>query len=389
MGYYKGRMFIKAFRMISRRVFLPGQLSSSESSTSSSLSESDVDLPSSVEQITKNILKLDKPFIDLAEIEVTSGNGGSGCYTFIQPKGYRSKLPAGGNGGKGGDIWIHSKAHKKSLKLQKIIKAENGTPGQGKDMHGKNGADKSIYVPVGTIIREVNKFGKLRYLGSLDEPEKKLLIAEGGKGGRGNKEHSDVNDTEVGQMGKRKKLQLELKLIADIGFVGYPNAGKTTLLAALTRACPKIDSYPFTTLQPYLGIIEFMDGNRITIADMPGIIDGAAEGKGLGHDFLKHIQRTKGLVYVLDINNEPEKTLLTLYKELKLFDEKLIQKPFTIALNKADLMEDIESKRKVFGDKAIVISAKYGKGLLELVKQFQEILKPFKEVEKITDDSVS
>lgn len=379
-------MFLKAFRMISKGFYLPGQLTSSSSSSSS---DSDVDVPSSVEQIAKNILKLDKPFVDLTEIEVSSGNGGSGCYTFIQPKGYRSKIPAGGNGGKGGDVWIESKSHKKSLKLPKTIKAESGTAGQGKDMNGKCGADKNIQVPVGTIIREINKFGKLRYLGTLDEPEKKLLIVEGGKGGRGNKDHSDVTDAEVGQPGKKKKLQLELKLIADIGFVGYPNAGKTTLLAALTRACPKIDSYPFTTLQPYLGIIEFMDGNRITVADMPGIIDGAAEGKGLGHNFLKHIQRTKGLVYVLDINNEPEKTLLTLYKELKLFDVKLVQKPYTIALNKADLMQDPESKRKVFGDKAAVISAKYGKGLIELVKQFQEILKSYNEVGKITDDSVS
>jgi GTP-binding protein len=320
---------------------------------------------------------------------VTSGNGGNGCYTFIQPRGFRSKIPAGGNGGKGGDVWISAKSHKKSLKLSKTMKAENGNPGQGKDMHGRGGADKLIFVPVGTIIREVNKFGKIRYLDSLDEPQKKILIAEGGKGGRGNKEHADITEAEKGEPGKRRKLQLELKLIADIGLVGYPNAGKTTLLAALTRACPKIASYPFTTLQPYLGIIEFIDGKRITVADMPGIIEGAAEGKGLGHDFLKHIQRTKGLVYVLDINDNPERTLLTLYNELKLFDEKLIQKPFTIVLNKADLVEDSESKKKVFGDKAVVISAKYGKGLFELVSQFQEILKPYEEIGKIAQDSVS
>ena len=301
----------------------------------------------------------------------------------MQPRGFRSKIPAGGNGGKGGDVWISAKSHKKSLKLSKTIKAENGNPGQGKDMHGRGGVDRLISVPVGTIIREVNKFGKIRYLDSLDEPEKKILIAEGGKGGRGNKEYAEITEVEKGEPGKRRKLQLELKLIADIGFVGYPNAGKTTLLAALTRACPKIASYPFTTLQPYLGIIEFIDGSRITVADMPGIIEGAAEGKGLGHDFLKHIQRTKGLVYVLDINDNPERTLLTLYSELKLFDEKLIQKPFTIVLNKADLVEDSESKRKVFGDKAVVISAKYGKGLIELVDQFKEILKPYEEIEKL------
>jgi GTP-binding protein len=362
-------MLFRSLRFLSNQF----PISSSSSDSDSALET----ITKTTEQITQNVLKLNKPFIDFTEIEVHSGNGGNGCYTFIRNRGFRGVFPAGGNGGAGGDVWITTSPHKKTLKMLKAFKAENGENGQGKDMHGKGGEDSIITVPFGTIIREVNKFGKTRLLASLDKPEDKIKVAEGGKGGKGNKEHSQITEAGKGEAGKRKRLQLELKLIADIGFVGFPNAGKTTLLAALTRACPKIASYPFTTLQPYVGILDFIDGLRITVADMPGIIEGAAEGKGLGHDFLKHIQRTKGLVYVLDINDSPGKTLLTLYNELQLFDEKLVRKPFTIALNKADAASEPENIQKTFGEKSVIISARYGRGLPELVKQLREIVESF------------
>lgn len=345
---------------------------------SSSSSDSDIETVSlTTEQITSNVLKLNKPFIDYTEIEVSSGNGGNGCYTFIQPRGFRTVIPAGGNGGKGGSVWIKTTSHKNTLKMIKNFAAEHGENGQGKDMNGKGGADTFVTVPYGTIVKEINKFGKTRFLASLDKEGDILKVVEGGKGGKGNKDYSDITEAGKGEPGQRKKIQLELKLIADIGFVGFPNAGKTTLLAALTRACPKIASYPFTTLQPYVGIIEFLDGSRITVADMPGIIEGASEGKGLGHDFLKHIQRTKGIVYVLDINDNPGHALLTLYNELKLYDEKLINKPYTIALNKSDTLTDPDQVQKLFGEKSVIISARYGKGLPQLVDQLKLIVKAF------------
>ena len=346
-------------------------------SSESTSSDSDVERPGvTTEQITKNVLKLDKTFVDYVRITVKSGTGGDGCCTYIQPRGFRSKIPAGGNGGKGGDVYIQASHHKRALNMLKNFAADDGEHGKGKDMDGAGGKDIYVKVPLGTQIREINKFGKTRLLASFDT-EDSVLIAEGGKGGRGNKEFQYITQKEKGAPGKEKTLELELKLIADIGLVGYPNAGKTSLLAALTRACPKIASYPFTTLQPYVGIIDFIDGYRISVADMPGIIEGAHAGKGLGHEFLKHIQRTKGLVYVLDITQNPGNALITLYNELKLYDSKLIEKPYTVVLNKIDLLHDTSEIEKIFGTKPISISAKYGTGLIELVSHLKEIVKLF------------
>ena len=363
-------MIFRSLRSFSK--FFPAQSSSS----SGSESEPDLSPPITTEQITDNILRLDKTFVDYVRITVKSGSGGDGCYTFMQPRGFRSKIPSGGNGGRGGDVYIQAMRSKKTLNMLKAFSAENGVHGQGKDMDGAGGKSEVIQVPLGTIVREINRFGKKRLLANFDE-EGKVLVAEGGKGGRGNKDHPSVSEKEKGVEGRAKLLELELKLIADIGLVGYPNAGKTTLLAALTRACPKIASYPFTTLQPYVGVIDFVDGFRISVADMPGIIEGAHAGKGLGHEFLKHIQRTKGLVYVLDINDSPNKTLRTLYNELMLYDSKLTDKPFAVVLNKSDLVGDTAEIEKEFANKALVISAKHGIGLEKLVTHLRDIVKLF------------
>lgn len=362
-------MICKTIRTISK--FFP-ELSSSSSS------DTDLEVPAiTTEQITSNVLKLDRSFVDYTKISVKSGTGGDGCYTFIQPRGYRSKIPAGGNGGKGGDVYIQASSHKKTLNMLKNFVAEDGEHGKGKDMDGIGGKDIYIKVPIGTYVKEVNKFGKTRLLANLDT-EIQVLVAEGGKGGRGNKDHPSITQKEKGVAGKEKVIELELKLIADIGLVGYPNAGKTTLLAGLTRACPKIASYPFTTLQPYVGLIDFIDGFRVSVADMPGIIEGAHLGRGLGHEFLKHIQRTKALVYVLDISDNPAAALVTLYNELQLYDKNLAAKPYTIVLNKSDLVEDTASIEKQFSGKAVVISARYGKGLIELASQLKDLVKLFK-----------
>lgn len=347
------------------------------SHSSSSSSGSDSDPPTvTTEQITQNILRLDKTFIDYVKVAITSGTGGDGCYTFIQPRGFRSKIAAGGNGGKGGDVYIEATPEKRTLNMLKTFAAGPGEHGKGKDMDGAGGKNCTIKVPIGTIVREVNKLGKKRTLANFDTAGK-VLISEGGKGGRGNKEFPNVTEKEKGEEGKAKTLELELKLIADIGLVGYPNAGKTSLLASLTRACPKIASYPFTTIQPYVGVIDFIDGFRISVADMPGIIEGAHAGKGLGYEFLKHIQRTKALIYVLDISNDPNQALITLYNELNLYDTKLVNKPFVVVLNKADLMSDTTEVEKKFGGKALVISAKYGLGLTQLVDHLRKMVELF------------
>lgn len=342
----------------------------------SSDSESDLEINTrpGLEQITQNVLTLDKPFIDHINIKVSSGKGGDGCFSLIKPRGFRGMYPSGGNGGRGGDVYIEALDYIRSIRLPKHFKASDGGNGEGSDCHGRKGESITIKVPVGTLVKELNPLGQSRILASFDKPDK-IMVAKGGLGGRGNKDFPSVTQKEKGRDSQNKRISLELKLIADVGLVGFPNAGKTSLLGSLTRACPKIASYPFTTLHPYVGGIDFVDGCRITLADMPGLIEGAHQGRGLGHEFLKHIQRTKCLIYVLDCSENPGETLVTLYNELKLYDEKLIRKPYTIILNKIDLLQDKGEKITEFeeklGRKVTKVSAKYGIGLAELVQEIR------------------
>ncbi|MGA9291017.1 MAG: GTPase ObgE [Ignavibacteriaceae bacterium] len=302
-------------------------------------------------------------FIDYAEIEVVSGNGGDGAVTFRREKYVPKGGPSGGNGGKGGDIIIEAHHNLSTLldfRYKKNYKAQNGEPGGNSLKDGKSGKDIIIKVPVGTIIK--NSSTK-QVITDLDEDKKRIIIAKGGKGGKGNSNFATPTNqapryAEDGKPGEQYKIILELKLIADVGLVGFPNAGKSTLISVVSAAKPKIADYPFTTLEPVLGIVKYKDYQSFTIADIPGIIEGAHEGKGLGHKFLRHIERTKILLFLIDITSENyQESFDILNKELTNYSKVLSGKKKIIALSKADLLEEKEIK-KISGKKIKVKNMK-------------------------------
>lgn len=287
-------------------------------------------------------------FIDYAEIEIKAGDGGNGAVTFRREKYVPKGGPSGGNGGKGGDIIIEAHHNLSTLldfKYKKKYKAQNGEDGGNSLKDGKNGKNVVIKVPVGTMIKNA---GTDIIIEDLDEDKKSVVIAKGGKGGKGNSNFATPTNqapryAENGKPGEQKKIILELKLIADVGLVGFPNSGKSTLISVISAARPKIADYPFTTLEPVLGIVNYKNYRSFTVADIPGIIEGAHEGKGLGHKFLKHIERTKILLFLIDITSENyRKDFNILNNELKSFSEILSNKYKIIALSKADLLEEEE-----------------------------------------------
>ncbi|WP_299429718.1 GTPase ObgE [uncultured Meiothermus sp.] len=280
-------------------------------------------------------------FRDILEITVTAGRGGDGCISFWREKYIAKGGPDGGDGGEGGSIILRALAQVDSLSnlSKRVYKAENGQHGMGKGLFGRSGKDLLIEVPRGTRVYN-SETGEL--LADLIEEGQTFVAAKGGKGGWGNPRfvtstRQGPRFAEAGEEGEKRKLRLELMLLADVGLVGYPNAGKSSLLAALTQAQPKIASYPFTTLSPNLGVIE-RNLERITMADIPGIIEGAAQGKGLGLEFLRHIARTRVLLYVLDGADQPVQTLQTLQAELRAYNPELLFRQGLIALNKSDLL---------------------------------------------------
>jgi GTPase len=318
-------------------------------------------------------------FIDYAEIMIQSGKGGDGAVTFRREKYVPKGGPSGGNGGKGGDILAEAHHNLSTLldfKYKKQYKSENGKPGGSALKDGKNGKDVIIKVPVGTLIKN---FDDNKILFDLSEEGKQFIIAKGGKGGKGNSNFATpTNQTpryaEKGEPGEEKKIILELKLIADVGLVGFPNAGKSTLISSISQAKPKIADYPFTTLEPVLGIVRYKDYKSFTVADIPGIIEGAHQGKGLGHKFLRHIERTKVLLYLIEITSENyEKDYATLSNELKNYSKKLSEKRQVIALSKADLIDENEHKKllkkklSVCGKPVHIFSSISRKGLNELL----------------------
>jgi len=333
-------------------------------------------------------------FVDQAKIYVKAGNGGPGCISFRREKYVPKGGPDGGDGGKGGDVILVADPQVHTLYdfySQVHFYAENGKPGMGKKMKGKDGEDLILKVPVGTIIKDA-KTGKI--LGDLIRPGQSLIVAHGGKGGRGNAHFATPTRqvpkiAEPGAPGEEKWIILELKLIADVGLVGLPNAGKSTLLSRISAAKPKIADYPFTTLQPNLGVVKLFDGNTFVVADIPGLIEGAHKGIGLGHDFLKHIERTRILLYILDISRGKEiiKDYEVLKNELKLFNPLLLEKEYFVALNKIDLVPDLEKLEDVieyFQKKEIklyLISAITGQGVLDLIYALWNTLKNIKEKE--------
>ncbi|MDR3627417.1 MAG: GTPase ObgE, partial [Ignavibacteriaceae bacterium] len=248
-------------------------------------------------------------FIDYAKIDLKAGDGGNGAVTFRREKYVPKGGPSGGNGGKGGDVIMEAHHNLSTLldfRYKKHYTAQDGDAGANSLKDGKGGDDIIIQVPVGTTVKDAETE---EVLFDLDEDNKRVIIAKGGKGGKGNSNFAtSINQTpryaEPGRPGEEKNVILELKLIADVGLVGFPNAGKSTLISKISAARPKIADYPFTTLEPVLGIVKYKDYKSFTVADIPGIIEGASEGKGLGHKFLRHIERTKILLFLIEVTSE-------------------------------------------------------------------------------------
>ncbi len=317
-------------------------------------------------------------FIDITEIQVIAGDGGDGCVSFRREKFVPRGGPNGGGGGRGGDVILRADPHLTTLldyKYRKVIKAGRGVHGKGKDQQGRSGKPALVRVPPGTIIRDAADGSTLHDMAETDE----VIIARGGRGGRGNAAFATSTDqaprrAEEGSPGERRVIVLELKLIADVGLVGRPNAGKSTLLARLTSARPKVGAYPFTTLRPHLGVLEYHD-RSIVLADIPGLIEGAHLGRGLGHEFLRHIERTKVLVCMLDASGADHgEQLRELREELRLYDVNLANKPYMVVLNKVDLLHESEVRALKRKGKALPISAVTGYGLKSLVQRLVGLL---------------
>ncbi|HEC78564.1 MAG TPA: GTPase ObgE [candidate division WOR-3 bacterium] len=308
-------------------------------------------------------------FIDEAKIFVTAGKGGNGCISFRREKFVPRGGPDGGDGGAGGSVYLIGKKELGTLydlRIKPHYRAGRGSHGKGKNMSGKAGKDVLIPVPLGVVVYHGKKV-----LGEILFDNQKLLIAKGGKGGRGNRHFvTATNQTprcaEPGAEGEKRTIKLVLKLISDIGLVGFPNAGKSTLLRAMTDANPRIGDYPFTTLAPNLGVIK-NNYKNIVIADMPGIIEGAHAGKGLGHQFLRHIERTKKLLLIIDItSSDPLYQYNSLLTEFRKYSRALLRKERIVIFNKIDLVDmipDYKLKEEIF-----YISALKGTGVKELIE---------------------
>ena len=312
-------------------------------------------------------------FIDHIKIFCKSGNGGRGSSSFRREKFVPKGGPDGGDGGKGGDIILKGNSQLWTLlhlRYTKHLKAENGEGGQGSKKHGKNGKDVVIEVPLGTIAKSADNDNISIEI--LNHNEEKILL-EGGIGGLGNV-HFKTSTKQApqysppGVQGTEEWINLELKVLADVGLVGFPNAGKSTLLSSISKAKPKIGDYPFTTLTPNLGVIPYKDNLSFIMADIPGIIEGASEGKGLGIRFLRHIERNSILLFMIPVTSEVDKEFKLLHKELKSYNKKLLEKKIIIAVTKCDLLSEKELKEMKFNLKQeiIKISSVTGYGLENL-----------------------
>ncbi len=328
-------------------------------------------------------------FYDETKVSFKAGKGGDGCVSFLREKYIPKGGPNGGNGGKGGNVLMVADVNVSDLRtfpFNPQWKAKNGEPGRGSDQHGKGGADCLLKVPLGTVVQHRDT-GEI--LHELLEADQEILLLEGGKGGRGNITFkTSVNQTPRqftdGKAGQEGEFVLTLKTIADVGLVGFPNAGKSTLLNALSNATPKVDSYPFTTLFPSVGIIEYPEEfDRITMADIPGLIEGAAENKGLGHRFLRHVERCLIILILLDLaatdGRDPLEDFAQLRSELEQYDPEMAAKPFLVAGNKMDeeaAPENLKRFRKAHSEVTVFpISAMLEEGLSELKVDLRSLLR--------------
>ncbi len=326
-------------------------------------------------------------FVDEAKIYIKSGDGGQGCVSFRREKYVPRGGPDGGNGGKGGDvIAIASRSHRTllDLKFNQHHVARRGGHGEGNNRTGRNGDDVEIVVPVGTVIKDMETG---QFLADMTEDGQKAILALGGKGGKGNAHFKTATNqtprySQDGLPGEEKTISLELKLIADVGIVGFPNVGKSTLIANVSAARPKIANYPFTTLKPNLGVVRLGDSRAFVIADIPGLIEGAHQGAGLGTKFLRHIERTSILLHIIDISKDPFTGAWDDFKminnELASFSPAVRAKPQIVAINKADLpttRERLNGEMAVFeeqGLRVFPISAATGEGVKALMRAIEK-----------------
>ncbi len=323
-------------------------------------------------------------FIDEAEVHVHAGDGGRGCVSFLREKYKPHGGPNGGDGGDGGDVVFVVDAGLTTLldfKFQPLIKAGRGEHGRGKEQYGKRGPDRVVRVPPGTMVREAAT-GEL--IADLHQPDDRVIVARGGRGGRGNAHFATPTNqaprhAQPGTPGEERRLRLELHLMADVGLVGFPNVGKSTLISAVSAARPRIADYPFTTLVPHLGVVRFDEEGSFVLADIPGLIEGAHRGHGLGDRFLRHLSRTSLLVHLLDISRLTGRDPLADYdainRELEAFSASLAAKPQVVVANKLDLAESREhlpSIRARFAGRGIelwAISAASGEGVSALMRE--------------------
>jgi len=325
---------------------------------------------------------------DRTEITVKAGDGGDGIVSFRHEKFVPFGGPDGGDGGDGGDVAVMADQSVTSLRTfrgRRHFKAASGKNGGGKNKHGRKGESLTLTVPVGTVVSYKSQIGGDSLIADLAQSGQSVVVAKGGKGGRGNARFATSTNqapqiAEEGTEGEENAIILELKLIADVGVIGYPNVGKSTLLAAVSAAKPKIASYPFTTLEPVLGMVE-VGRQSFVLAEIPGLIDGAHLGKGLGHDFLRHIVRTRVLIHLLDGGSpSPAEAMAQVNTELSLFDSALAKKPQLVAVNKIDLpqvsarRDELEESFAAVGTRVFFVSAVSGQGIPELMAETVKML---------------
>lgn len=329
-------------------------------------------------------------FVDSCKVRVVAGDGGNGAIAFRREKFVPFGGPSGGDGGDGGDVvFVASSGLSTLLDVQysAILRADKGENGQGSDCYGRAGTDLEVRVPQGTQVFDIDTD---ELLFDMTEDGQRVVVAKGGKGGRGNIHFATPYDraprkAEPGEPGEKKELRLELKVLADVGLLGFPNAGKSTFVAAVSRARPKIADYPFTTLVPHLGVVQIGEEATFVIADIPGLIPGASEGAGLGIQFLKHVERTRALLHLVSPDpadgRDPVKDYVALRKELARFDEDLASRPEIVALSKADVPEVREAYpalRAKFKRKKIdlhLVSAATGEGVKDILNALYELVK--------------
>ena len=323
-------------------------------------------------------------FIDEADLHVRGGSGGNGCVSFRREKYVPRGGPDGGDGGDGGSVILRANPNMATLldfNSRPIYEAERGSHGRGQNKQGRSGKDLILDVPPGTLVTDAETGFQLR---DLTEPGETVVVARGGRGGHGNRffatpTHRTPREVEDGEAGEERRVHLELKMIADVGLVGLPNAGKSTLLSRISSAHPKIADYPFTTLEPNLGIVQGPDYRRLVVADLPGLIEGAHQGLGLGDEFLKHIERTRILCHVVDMaplsGPDPLEAYRVVRRELSAYSETLAAKPHVIAANKMELTEAPANLDRLHAEVAVrvmPISAVTGRGVDDLIRVLVE-----------------